>query len=51
MKPRPVTKLDNRNKATSKKLNMTTCRKIMTPLPFFQFTANLEQSGIQIPDA
>ena len=26
------------------------CRKIVTSLPFFQFTANLEQSGSWIPD-
>ena len=27
------------------------CRKIVTSLSFFQFMANLEQSGSQIPDA
>ena len=27
------------------------CRKIVTSLSFFQFLANLEQSGNQIPDA
>ena len=26
------------------------CRKIVMSLPFFQFTANLEQSGSWIPD-
>ena len=30
---------------------MTSCREIVTSLRFFQFTANLEQSGSQIPDA
>ena len=30
---------------------MTSCRKIVTSLPFFQFMANLEQSESQIPDA
>ena len=28
-----------------------TCWKIVTSLPFFQFTVNLKQSGSQIPDA
>ena len=27
------------------------CQKIVTSLPFFQFTANLEQFGSLIPDA
>ena len=35
----------------SKKLMMTSCWKIVTTLPFFQFTANLEQSENRIPDA
>ena len=30
---------------------MASCRKIVTPLPFFQFTANLEQFGGQAPNA
>ena len=51
MKPGPVTKLDKMNKTTSKKLMMTSCRKIVTLLTFFQFTANLEQCGSRIPDA
>ena len=51
MKVGPVTKLDKRNKTSQKKLTMTSCRRIMTLLPFFQFTANLEQSGSRIPDA
>ena len=29
---------------------MTSSQKIVTSLPFFQFMANLEQSGSQIPD-
>ena len=49
MKLGPVTKLDKRNK-TSKKLTMTSCQKIVTPLSFFRFLANLEQSGGRIPD-
>ena len=51
MKLGPVTKLDKRNKITSKKLTMTSCRKIVTSLPFFQFTANLEQSRSWITEA
>ena len=51
MKLGPVTKLDKRNKATSKKkLTMTPCQKILTSLPFLQFTSNLEQSGSVTPD-
>ena len=30
---------------------MTSYRRIVTLLLFFQFTVNLEQSGSQIPDA
>ena len=30
---------------------MTSCQKIAKSLPFFQFTANLEQSGSWVPDA
>ena len=30
---------------------MTSCRKIVTSLSFFQFIVNLEQSGSRIPDA
>ena len=44
MKLRQVTKLNTRNKATSKKMMITSCQKIVTSLPLFQFTANLEQS-------
>ena len=47
----PVTKLNKRNKATSKKLMMTSCQKIVTSLSFFGCLANLEQSGGRIPDA
>ena len=49
MKVGPVTKLDKENK--TKSLTMTSCRKIVTSLSFFQFRANLEQSGSRIPDA
>ena len=36
MKLGPVTKLDKRNKATSKKIKITSCRQIVTPLRFFR---------------
>ena len=35
MKLGPVTKLDKRNKSTSKNLTMTSCQKIVTSLAFF----------------
>ena len=50
MKLGAVTKVDRRNKITSKKLTMTSCQKIVTSLSFFGFLANLEQSGSHIPD-
>ena len=50
MKLGPVIKLDKRNKITSKKLTLTSCRKIVTSLSFFGFLANLEQSRGRIPD-
>ena len=50
MKLGPLPKLDKRNKTTSKKLTMTSCRKIVTSLSFFRFFANLEQSGGRITD-
>ena len=50
MKFGPVTKLDKRNKTTSKKLTSTSCRKIVTSLSFFGFLVNLEQSGGRILD-
>ena len=52
MKLGPVTKLNKGNMATSKtKFTMTSCRQIVTPLSFFRFVANFEQSGSRIPDA
>ena len=52
MKFGPVTKLDKRNKTISKKkLTMMPYRKTVTSLSFFQFMANLDQSGNRIPDA
>ena len=49
MKLGSVTKLDKRNKTTSK-LTLTSCRKIVTSLLFFGFLANSEQSEGRIPD-
>ena len=51
MKLGSVTKLDKRNKTTSKKWIITSCWKIVTLLPFFQFMANLRQYGSRNPDA
>ena len=51
MKHGPVTKLDKKNTAPSKKMAMTSCRKIVPLLTFFQFMANLQPSGSSIPDA
>ena len=50
MKHGPVTKLDKKNKTTSKNLMLTSCRKIVTSLSFFGFLANLEQSGGWLPE-
>ena len=51
MKLGPVTKIDKRNKTTSKIFAMTSCQKIKTPLSFFQLMFNLEQLESWIPDA
>ena len=37
--------LTRETKQPQKKLTMTSCRKIVTPLSFSRFLANLEQSG------
>ena len=50
MKLRPVTKLDKRNKTTSKKMTLMSCQKIVLSLSFFRFLANLEQSAGRIVD-
>ena len=47
MKIGSVTKRDKRNTATSKNVTMTSSKKNMISLSFFQFMANLEQSGSQ----
>ena len=41
-----VIKIDKRNKTVSKKLTMTPFREILTSLPVFKLTSNLEQFGI-----
>ena len=51
MKLGPETKLDKKNKTTSKNLTMTSCRKIVTSLSFFRYATNLEQPGSRILDA
>ena len=51
MKLGPVFKLDKRNRTTSKNLMLTSYRRILTALSFFQFLANLQQSGSRILDA
>ena len=50
MKFGSVTKIDKRNKITSKKLTTTSCQKTVTSLSFFGFLANLGQSDGRIPD-
>ena len=52
MKLVPVTKLDKRNTAISKKLDndVILWQSVMSFL-FFRFRANLKQSGSRIPDA
>ena len=51
MKLGPVTKLGKRTKQRQKNLTMTSCRKNMTSLPFFQFMTNLEHSGSRFLDS
>ena len=50
MKLGSVTKIDTRNKITSKKLTMTSCQKIVRSLSFLGFLVNMEQSESRIPD-
>ena len=51
MKLGPVTKLDKRNKITSKKLTVTSCQQVLTSLSFFLIMTNLDQPGNRIPEA
>ena len=50
MKLGRVTKLDKRNKKTSKKFDVTSSWEIVTSLSFFGFLVNLEQSRDRISD-
>ena len=47
----PVTKTNNRNEATLKKLMITSCQQIVMSLSFFQIMANLQPSERRISDA
>ena len=47
----PVTKLDNRNKTTSKNFDNGVISENCDVIDRFQFTANFEQSGSRIPGA
>ena len=47
----PVTKLDKKNKTTSKKFDDEVMLENCTSLSFFQFMANMELSGSWILDA
>ena len=51
MKLGPVTKVDKRKMATSKKLTMTSCQQIAVSLSSIQFMANLQSYRSRIPDA
>ena len=51
MKLGPVTKLDKKNKITSKNLTVTSCWQALTSLSFFIIMTNLDQPGHRIPDA
>ena len=50
MKPGPVTNLDKRNKATSKKLDVDVMSENCDVIVIFRILANLEQSGCRIPN-
>ena len=51
MKLGPVTKLDKRNKPTSKKVDVDVMSGSCDVIVIFWIFANLEQSGGRIPDA
>ena len=51
MKLGPITKLDIRNKTTSKNIDYDVMSKNCEVITIFQFTANLEQFESRIPDA
>ena len=51
MKRRSVTKLDNQNKVTLKKIDNDVMSEYFHVIVFFQFMANLEPFGSRIPNA
>ena len=51
MKPEQITKPDKKNNTTSKKLTMTSCRRIMTSSALFRFMGAMKQSGTEILSA
>ena len=51
MKLGPATKLDKRKETKSKKFEDDFMSEMLTSLSFFQFMANLEQSGSRILEA
>ena len=51
MKLGPVTKLERRNTATSKKIDNDVLQAINDVIVVFRFMANLKKSGCRIPDA
>ena len=51
MKLGSVTKLDKRKDTRSKKIGDDFMPEIVTSLSFFQFMANMQQSGSRVPDA
>ena len=50
MKLGPVTKLDKRNKTTSKKIDIDAMSENCDVIAIFRILVNLEQSGSRIPD-
>ena len=51
MKLEPKSKIDKRNKATSKEIDNDLMSTNCDAITFFQFMANIEQSGSRVPDA
>ena len=50
MKLGPVTKIDKRNKTTSKKIDVDVMSENCDVIVIFRILANLEQSGCRIPN-
>ena len=51
MKLELKSKIDKRNKATSKKFDNDLMSTNCDAIAFFQFMANIEKSGSRVPDA